>query len=194
MPRRIVGIDPGLAGGVGVLDMGDDGTETATLHLTPTLTVRRGRRVRREHDVAAMRDLLADVTGAGEAGGVEVVLEEQQAMPARLRGRTQGVASSFRTGLGFGLWLGLVTAARVRCTLVRPVTWKQAVGLRGADKRASRLRCGALFPTLAPIAARDEGPAEALLIAWAASRPRPAENTGPAGAAAKAPATAEGGC
>ena len=38
-------------------------------------------------------------------------------------------------------------------------------GLSGADKRASRLRCAQRFPALGAIAAKDEGPAEALLLA-----------------------------
>src|SRR5262245_27975394 len=117
----------------------------------------------------AMRALLAEVLGPGEGGAayVEVVLEEQQAMPAHLRGRAQGSSSTFRTGLGYGLWLGLLVAAQVRYRTVRPTAWKRVHGLLRADKRASRLRCGERFPDLAPIRAVDEGPAEALLMAAA---------------------------
>src|SRR5262245_14457023 len=116
MLRRFVGIDPGLAGGVGVLDALDGGGERAVLHRTPTVRVRRAGGSRVEYDMPAMRALLAEVLGPGEGGAayVEVVLEEQQAMPLQLRGRAQGSSSTFRTGLGYGLWLGLLVAAQVR--------------------------------------------------------------------------------
>ena len=168
--RRIIGIDPGLAGGLGVLDLGDQGEVlAAALVRTPTLTLRRGKKERVEYDIPAMRTALtAAIDGrAAMIADVDVVLEEQQAMPATLRGRKQGGRSTFRTGLGYGLWLGLVVAARVRYQTVRPATWKRAHGLVGADKKASRLRCGERFPALAPVKHKDEGPAEALLLAAA---------------------------
>jgi hypothetical protein len=181
--RRLIGIDPGLAGGLGVLDLGERGEVLGVaLHRTPTLTIRRGRKARVEYDMPAMRKLLDDcchhrrsigveagLTPAALRGlervPVELMLEEQQAMPAALRGRNQGGRSTFRTGLGYGLWLGLVVAAGVPYQTVRPATWKKHHGLLGADKRASRLRCAQRFPALGAIAAKDEGPAEALLLA-----------------------------
>jgi hypothetical protein len=173
--KRIIGIDPGLTGGLGVLDVDDTGGELAFLRRTPTVRLQRGRKHRIEYDVPAMRALLANALD-GRADNVinprmalihdvQVVLEQQQAMPARLRGRVQGGRSTFRTGLGYGLWLGLVVAARVRYQTVRPVVWKRSHGLLGTDKKASRLRCAERFPQLAPIRAADEGPAEALLMA-----------------------------
>lgn len=165
MKRRIIGIDPGLAGGLAVLDLGDgDELLEATLMRTPVLRTRRRARDRIEYDAPAMLAWLVEAADGG-TGSVQVVLEEQQAMPAALRGRHQGGMSTFRTGVGYGLWLGLVTAARVPYEIVRPADWKKHHKLVGCDKRASRLRCGQLFPALAPIAAQDEGPAEALLLA-----------------------------
>jgi hypothetical protein len=171
--RRIIGIDPGLAGGLGVLDLADGNLFGVRLARTPVVTLRRGRTTRIEYDLQAMRHLLGElVRGVPHGGhGVEVVLEEQQAMPATLRGRAQGGRSTFRTGLGYGLWLGLVAAAGVPYQTVRPAAWKRHHALLGADKRASRLRCAERFPALGAIAAKDEGPAEALLLAaFAAQR------------------------
>jgi hypothetical protein len=158
--RRIVGIDPGLAGGLGVLDVGNNGVELlqAALARTPTVRVRTGRRQRCQYDVSAMRDLLHDQV-EGHFPLVEVVIERQQAMPGDAR------RAAFATGLGFGLWLALIVAARVPYQLVTAVAWKRHHGLLHADKRASRLRCTERFPALAPIRAADEGPAEALLLA-----------------------------
>jgi hypothetical protein len=166
--RRIIGIDPGLAGGLGVLDVGDHGEHLhAELARTPVTRIKRKRGERVEYDVPAMRTLLSQAIDGRPPtiAAVEVVLEEQQAMPTALRGRAQGGRSTFRTGLGYGLWLGLIVASRVAYTTVRPVAWKRRQALIGADKAASRLRCGQRFPSLAPIRAKDEGPAEALLIA-----------------------------
>jgi hypothetical protein len=172
--RRVVGIDPGLTGGMGVLDLdGGGAVVNAGFVHTPTVRVRRGRRERIEYDVAGMHAML-DLELRGEDNdihGAEVVIEEQQAMPAALHGRAQGGRSTFRTGYGFGLWLALVVALRAPYRLVRPVAWKRHHGLLGCDKRASRLRAGELFPALAPIRATDEGCAEGLLLAaFAASR------------------------
>src|SRR5262249_27209088 len=135
---------------------------------TPVVMIRRAKQARLEYDVPAMFDALATaIMVEGDEVDVEIVLEEQQAMPASLRGRKQGGRSTFRTGLGYGLWLGLVVAAGVRYTTIRPAAWKKAHGLLGADKKASRLRCAQRFPALGAIRAADEGPAEALLMAAA---------------------------
>jgi hypothetical protein len=171
--RRIIGVDPGLAGGLGILDLPSHEGERmrgqrAQLVRTPVVRTRRRARDRIEYDLPAMHELLQHLTRLPEelaAMSIELVLEEQQAMPRSLRGRHQGGSSTFRVGLGFGVWLGLVTAARVPFTTVRPAEWKKHHHLNGCDKRASRLRCGQLFPILGSIAASNEGPAEALLLA-----------------------------
>src|SRR4029077_4193625 len=93
--RRCSGIDRGLAGGLGVLDVTDGTVVAARLARTPVVTIHRGRTTRREYDVPAMCHLLAEaLRGVPHGGhGVEVALEAQGARPA------QGVASSYRTGV-----------------------------------------------------------------------------------------------
>jgi crossover junction endodeoxyribonuclease RuvC len=160
--RRIVGIDPGALGGLGVLDLDDAGEViAAALVRTPRVEVLRNRKRRLDYDPTAMRDLLLRAVDGRvpTIHGVEVALEAQGARPG------QGVASSYRTGVGFGLWLGLVVAARVPYRIVMPQAWKRHAGLLGADKRASRLRAQERFPTLGAIPPADEGPAEGLLLA-----------------------------
>jgi hypothetical protein len=160
--RRVIGIDPGLAGGLGVLDV-DDGGEVLAVELarTPRLHVVRGRKLRDDYDPMAMRELLTRAIDGRVPfiRGVQVALEAQGARPG------QGVASSYRTGVGFGLWLGLVVASRVAYRIIAPVVWKQHAGLIHADKRASRLRAQERFPALGVVAPADEGPAEGLLLA-----------------------------
>jgi len=165
---RVIGIDPGLHGGLGVLDLDAAGELLGvSMHRTPVLMVMRGRKARDEYNPEAMRALLAAAVDGRPAvdglppalRGVEVVLEAQGARPR------QGTASSYRTGVGFGLWLGLVVGMRVPFRIVAPAVWKQHAGLIHADKRASRLRAQERFPSLGAIAAVDEGPAEGLLMA-----------------------------
>jgi hypothetical protein len=157
--RRVIGIDPGALGGLGVLDLDDTGAPVGVaLHRTPRVEVLRNRKRRLDYDPAAMRELLASNI-EGWWAYAEVALEGQGARPG------QGVASSYRTGVGFGLWLGLVVASRVAYRIVTPAAWKRHAGLLHADKRASRLRAQERFPALGAIAAADEGPAEGLLLA-----------------------------
>jgi hypothetical protein len=158
----VIGVDPGARGGLGVLDLDDAGAVVGVaLHRTPRMAVLRNKRLRDEYDPAAMHALLVEVLDGWPIAlpDVEVALEAQGARPG------QGVASSYRTGVGFGLWLGLVVAARVPYRIVQPLAWKRHAGLLGAPKRASRLRAQERFPALGVIRALDEGPAEGLLIA-----------------------------
>lgn len=156
---RFVGIDPGLLGGVGILDLDERGELIGcALHRTPTLVVRRGRRTRHEYDLAGMGTLLALAT---HEQPVHVVIEAQGARPG------QGVVSMFRLGYGIGLWVGLVAGRGIPYRTIAPAVWKRHHGLLGTNKAASRLRCAERFPALGPIAARDEGGSEGLLMALA---------------------------
>jgi crossover junction endodeoxyribonuclease RuvC len=159
---RVVGIDPGLAGGLGVLDLEPgQGIVGVDMIRTPVEVVRRGKGTAREYDVARMREVLASLQDAAAARERPVLsaLEFQGARPG------QGVVSMFRTGLGFGLWWGLLVGLRVPFQVVTPGAWKRYQGLIGCDKKASRLRVQERFPRLGVVAAANEGPAEALLLA-----------------------------
>jgi crossover junction endodeoxyribonuclease RuvC len=160
--RRVIGVDPGALGGLGVLDLDNAGElRGVALYRTPRVPVLRNKSMRLDYDPAAMRELLARLVNCPPTPilNVEVALEAQGARPG------QGVASSYRTGVGFGLWLGLLVAARVAYHVVTPQAWKKHTGLVGAAKHASRLRVQERFPSLGVVAPADEGPAEALLLA-----------------------------
>jgi hypothetical protein len=163
--ERIVAIDPGLAGGVAVLDLDDGQVVQAAGMRTPTVVVRRGGNQAREYDLHAMYALLAEAVHGCEPGQVHVVVERQQAMPRHLRGRTQGVGSSFKAGVGFGLWCGFVVALKLAFTIVAPAVWKKTLQLLGTNKAAARLRAQELLPQLGPLNSAAEGIAEASLLA-----------------------------
>jgi crossover junction endodeoxyribonuclease RuvC len=148
----LVGIDPGLCGAVAVVHA-DNAVE---VHDTPTLTVRTSRGVRQVYDVPGMVALLTPYDGAP----LHVVIEEAQAMPG------QGVRSTFSTGVGWGVWLGILGALALPYTSVRPTVWKRAMGLAGKDKEQARARAIQLFPGADLRRKKDHGRAEALLLAW----------------------------
>lgn len=153
MPERVyLGIDPGLDGAVAIIRDG-----AVLLHDTPTV---RGA-TKREYAADAMADLLRPYAGHAMA-----VLEAVSGRPG------QGGASARSTGLGYGLWLGILAALEIAREPAYPHVWKRQYQLIGADKAASRARAAALYP-----AVRDElrlvrhhGRAEALLLADYARR------------------------
>lgn len=175
---RWLGIDPGLAGGLAVLDL-DAGRRPVHVQLyrTPVVRIRRGKKSRLEYDVRAMWRLLQELTAADAPPlVVELALEAVSARPAPARighGQGHGGIAALRLGLGHGLWLALVVASGVPYRIVPPQVWKRAFGLLGASKAASRLRATEVCPRVGPLRAVDEGPAEALLLAAYLSRTAP---------------------
>ena len=147
-----IGIDPGLTGALAVLD--HVGTLVA-LYDTPTLILSTSRGRRTEYDLPGMATMLWTYT----APRAHVLIEASQAMPG------QGVASTWTTGYGYGAWVGLLAALQIAYTIIRPASWKRALGL-GKDKEAARLRAMQLYPKADLRHKRDHGRAEALLLVW----------------------------
>ena len=156
-----VGIDPGKSGAVAII-LPNGGI---SLHDTPTLQVKPGSG-KRQYSESQMALI---ILMAREGGRLTVCIEKQQSMPG------QGVASTFSTGYGFGLWIGILAALGISYTVVRPQTWKREM-LRdmagdtmstGAGKAAARLRAMQLFPGASDQLTRvkDHGRADSLLIA-----------------------------
>lgn len=141
---RIIGIDPGLAGALAVLP------DCLTFD-TPVLGAGRT-----EYIPVAMAELLSRF----QSGSMAIV-ETQQAYPK------QGGVSNFRTGTGFGLWIGILATLGIPYDFVHPATWKRHFSLWGKTKEDSRLLALQLFPQALPQLQRkkDEGRAESLLLA-----------------------------
>lgn len=77
----------------------------------------------------------------------------------------QGVASTFKFGASYGAALGVVAALKIPLHLVRPQKWKKHFGL-SSDKEASRALALRYWPSSEAFARKkDEGRAEAALIA-----------------------------
>jgi crossover junction endodeoxyribonuclease RuvC len=77
----------------------------------------------------------------------------------------QGVASTFKFGASFGMALGVIAALQIPMHLVRPQRWKKHLGL-SSDKERSRALALRLWPSSDAFARKkDDGRAEAALIA-----------------------------
>ena len=151
----IIGIDPGLDGGIAILDS----RATPIVEIMPTLGTGR-----REIDVGRLVERFSYFVDPHHA-----MIERQQAMPK------QGVASTFRTGENYGLLIGILAGLQIPYTIVPPRTWQKVmldgVGkIRETPKAASIFRAQQLFPNV-NLKATDrcrkchDGMAEALLIA-----------------------------
>jgi crossover junction endodeoxyribonuclease RuvC len=156
----VLGIDPGIDGGLAVMD-GETG-QLLSLDDMPTVSIRVGKTERDRVDTAQLAEI---ITGADPA---HVVVEKVGGMP------TDAAVWAFNFGLAAGLVEGVVTALSIPLTYVQPMAWRKALGVTlpaGSTspqrKEASRQRALQLFPAHAAKLARkcDHGRAEAALIA-----------------------------
>lgn len=97
------------------------------------------------------------IAGASEA---RVIIEQVHAYTG------QGVSSSFRFGVGYGIIQGIVGAYGLKAIMVRPQTWKKSLGLDSSADRSLKL-ARELYPDAAHLLKRikDHNRAEALLLA-----------------------------
>jgi crossover junction endodeoxyribonuclease RuvC len=140
---NIVGIDPGITGALAWWNYGTVyGIEDMPVHASRV-------------DGRAVGDLL--YAWKPEA----VYLEWTHPMPKN------GSIASYSLGLNSGIIIGVVQTIGIPLERVRPAAWKQAMGLRGKPKAASRGMATELWPLLADRFRRvkDDGRAEAALIA-----------------------------
>lgn len=148
---RILGIDPGLTGGVALLD--STIVAPTTTWPTPVIKIAGKGKTKTILNIPAMVSIVMD------AKPDRCFIERVSAMPK------QGVSSTFNFGMGFGIWLGILGTLQIPYTMVHSSRWKPAMGLRGQPKSASLLMVSQLFPSVSLPRAKDEGQAEALLIA-----------------------------
>ena len=159
----IIGIDLGLDGAIAFLIVDgqshDDPQRNRMLeiHDMPTLEIVRGKRRKRELDLAALTRII-DERQLFQAA--EVWMEKTGAMPG------QGVTSMFSFGRSTGQVEGVLAALQMPVNYVHPRTWKKALGVP-AGKDAARLRASQLLPAYAHLwpLKKHHGRADAALIA-----------------------------
>lgn len=120
----IIGIDPGQSGGIAAID--GDASHAVPMPLSG-----------KDIDGHEIAKLLKNLTPS------VVILEKVHAMPK------QGVSSTFKFGMGFGLVIGVCEALGIPYRLVTPQAWKKAV-LAGTtkDKDAAIAFVRRAYPTI----------------------------------------------
>ena len=149
----ICGIDPGLAGAVGFIDLVGEFVAVLDMPVLPTTTGRR------QIDAAALADILR------QHAPVFTLVERVGARPG------EGPTGAFSFGHTFGSITAVLAALGLPHDLVQPAVWKRRAGIPpGAGKAASVAVCKRLLPSAAAHLTRvkDDGRAEALLLAMEA--------------------------
>jgi crossover junction endodeoxyribonuclease RuvC len=139
---RILGIDPGISGGLAVIEIAD-GAVPVLVECSDIPVVGTGAKER--VDVAAIRNFI------DRHKSTRALIERAQAMPK------QGALSGFK----YGRAVGAIEAT------IAPTAWKRHWHLPGKDKESGRQKALQLFPAAHAALARkkDHGRAEAALIA-----------------------------
>jgi hypothetical protein len=129
----VAGIDNGLDGAVVVLD--EDGNVIAR-YVMPTLGLTA---TKREFDGQMLRSYLVD---PNRPAITHAFIEYSQAMP------DQGGVSMWKTGMGYGLNVGLLVGLQIPYTVVRPLTWTRLMfaGLPKDGKNTTRIVAQRLWP------------------------------------------------
>lgn len=151
--KRAIGIDPGNAGAIAVININN-----ISLFDMPVLktqgsgkTPKGNPKIHTVLDEQEIRNILI------EARPEHVFIEKSQSM------KKQGVTSMFNYGASYGIIRGICVGLQIPYTLIHPATWKRAL-MKDMDKgkNASIMRAKQLYPK-ADIEKKD-GRAEALLI------------------------------
>jgi len=142
----ILGIDPGRSGAIAVLDPHE---MTVACYDMPDTT-------------AALHDLIASLPI------IKRCAIEKPFFPQMI-----GVTNAVKIAMAYGTLTGALQWRSIPFSEVQPSKWKQAMGL-STSKRASREAASQMFPDQADLfkRAKDDGRAEAVLIAVWASRQR----------------------
>lgn len=151
---RILAIDPGITGAIALLESG----HFVAVSDMPTISRSKSSKKQMVNGAELARIVRE---WAPDAAIVELV----NAMPSIGNKRGMGTASSFNFGESAGVVRGVLATLGIETHFVTPQSWKKRAGLRGSDKEGSRMKAVTLWPE-APLARKkDQGRAEALLIA-----------------------------
>ena len=152
MKRIYIGIDPGINGGIAILE----NREVVLAFKPPTKKVLVNKKEKKEIDFDLVCQEFEAFTDS------VCYIEKSQPMSK------QGVTSMFNYGVGYGSYKGILTALKIPFQEIRPQTWKKEFDLT-SDKSLSILTAECLFPKI-KFKKTHDGIAEALLIAEYARR------------------------
>ena len=160
---RIVGIDPGVSGAVALLE---DGGFVAVEDLPTIVRSKSAKSTKRMINGAELARIIR------EWSPNVAIIELVNAMPPKGSRRCPacnmspyGSAAAFNFGESSGVIRGVVAALGIAAHYVTPQVWKRRATLSGSDKEASRMLAVTLWPEAPLGRKKDQGRAEALLIA-----------------------------
>ena len=149
----IIGIDPGLSGGIAVLD------NNKVLDLFDMPVMADGKKNKKQLNSALLAKLIKEsISNSSESA---VIVEQVNAMPG------QGVTSMFNFGQTFGAIKGICATLELPIFFVRPSKWKKHFELINSSKDASRTKAIEMYPHLAEKLSKkkDVNKSDAILIA-----------------------------
>ena len=150
---RIIGIDPGLSGGIAILE-DNKVKEIFDMPVMPD-----GKKNKRQLNNAFLAQLIKE--NIENIEDTIMVVEQVNAMPG------QGVTSMFNFGQTFGAIKGICAALGLPIFLVRPSKWKKHFELINSSKDASRTKAIEMYPLIAEKLSKkkDVNKSDVILIA-----------------------------
>ena len=150
---RIIGIDPGLSGGIAVLD----DLKIFDIYDMPIMS--EGKKNKSQLNSAQLVNIIKKNIISN--GDTFLIVEQVSAMPG------QGVTSMFNFGQTFGSIKGICAALNLPIFFVRPAKWKKHFDLINSSKDASRTKVIEMYPSISPRLSKkkDVNKADAILIA-----------------------------
>ena len=132
---RIFGIDPGLSGGIAILD------DNKIKEIFDMPVMSDGKKNKRQLNSALLAQLFKD--NIKDMEDTVMIVEQVNAMPG------QGVTSMFNFGQTFGAIKGISAALGLPIFFVRPAKWKKHFELINSSKDASRTKAIEMYPSIA---------------------------------------------
>ena len=150
---RIIGIDPGLSGGIAILD------DLKIFDMFDMPIMSEGKKNKNQLNSAQLVNIIKKHTLSN--GDTFVIVEQVNAMPG------QGVTSMFNFGQTFGSIKGICAALGLPIFYVRPAKWKKHFELINSSKDASRTKVIEMYPSISDRLSKkkDVNKADAILIA-----------------------------
>jgi len=149
---RIIGIDPGLSGGIAILD------NSKVIELFDMPVMPDGKKNKRQLNSALLAKMIKD--NIKNLEDTVMVVEQVNAMPG------QGVTSMFNFGQTFGAIKGICAALGLPIFLVRPAKWKKHFELINSSKDSSRTKAIEMYPSISEKLSKkkDVNKSDAILI------------------------------
>ena len=150
---RIIGIDPGLSGGIAILE------DNKVKEIFDMPVMADGKKNKRQLNSAFLVQLIKE--NIEDVESTAVIVEQVNAMPG------QGVTSMFNFGQTFGAIKGICAALSLPIFFVRPAKWKKHFELINSSKDASRTKAIEMYPSIAEqlYKKKDVNKSDAILIA-----------------------------